>query len=356
MILFVGQKEKAYFIEEVAATLNESVAHTGHCYHVANAKEQMTAHEYTHIIVDCEQFIDDYTIISSELANIKSVVKANMIIMLLGYSVQSEIIIALAGKSFRNFILDPIPSRQKVQLKNCFENVNSVLDNLTETTPSSPLLQGEKLMHTAQKKHSIAFAGTSSRIGTTTQALQYIKYLMYMGKTACYIELNNKGFVKSIAQIFGADYDEELGKLNYMSVDMFDKPQNLETILKMPYDYFIFDYGNFEDSSFNYFSFIERHIKVCVCGCKANEILATNKCIERTYTNEVFYVFNYTAESEQKDVLDLMGKKEDKTLFANYCFDYFSYKATSNDLYAKLQPIKKEEQAKKSFWNRRKNK
>lgn len=36
--------------------------------------------------------------------------------------------------------------------------------------------------------HFIAFAGTQSRIGTTTQALQYAGYLADCGEKVCYVE------------------------------------------------------------------------------------------------------------------------------------------------------------------------
>ncbi len=352
MILFIGSEEKAFFASEVVNELDESIVCTKNYYHISEIIQSCTENTYSHIIVDCEQFIDDFRVISRELQSIKSVTTANIIILAVGFSVESELIQALAVRGFRNYIIDPILSNRKEQLKNCLLNVNSILDDMTNFSGSSVVLQEEEISSNAQKKKTIAFAGASTRIGTTTQALQYCKYLKFMGKSVCYIEFNKKGFVEIISQVFSEEYeDKEIGKLVYRDIEMFDKPESLESILKLPYDYFVYDFGSFTDNNFNLFSFIEKDIKVCVCGCKANELTATTKLIERTYSNDVFYLFNFTDETEHKDVLTMMSKKEKKTLFASPCFDYFSYKSSSNTLYSQIDPIKKEEKVKKSFLN-----
>ncbi len=347
MILFVGSEESMSFTHEIVTEKGETIIHTGQHNHISDVVTKLVEYEYSHIIVDCDSFIDNYKTIAQHLHNAKTATKANIIILAVGYSLESELIQALAIRGFRNYVVSPLLATRKEQLQNAIDNVNSLLDN----SPITQELEETSSSETQKTKITIAFGGSSARIGVTTQAIQYVKYLQFMGKQVCYIELGNKRFVDKISTLFGVKYeDETLGKLVYEQIPMFNKPQELENILKEPYDYFVYDFGSFTDPSFNLFSFIEKDIKVCVCGSKADEISNTNSLIERTYNNDVFYLFNFTAETDQKELLDFMEDKKDKTLFAEPCFDYFTYKSNSNNLYGKISPVKKTVTTKKTFF------
>ena len=353
MILFIGKNENGFFASDIAKEFDESIVFTDSNNHIENVLSKFTEKDYTHIIVDCNEFIDDYKTISQHLRNIKNVVKANIIIMAIGFDVESELIQALAVRGFRNFMTSVLLSERKEQLKNCINNINSILDELPtiETADENSNTFVSDVTNEKIAKKTIAFGGSTSRIGTTTQAIQYLKYLQYMGKAVCYVEMNNNGFVKELSRIFEIPYlDEELGKLSYQSITMFDKPQNIDRIIKEPFEFFVYDFGSFKDKTFNLFSFVEKDIKVCVCGSKVDEIRDSNKLIERTYNNDVFYLFNYTAETEQQDVLSLMNNRAKKTIFAECCFDYFTYKSQSNNLYSKISPVKNQA-VKKKFFN-----
>lgn len=343
MILFVGEKTKAFFTEEIIPQYNESIIHTGYSAHILEVKEKITEQNYTHIIVDCSQFIDNYTVIANELSNLKKITRANFIILATGYDIGSELIQSLIGKGFRNFCINSILSMQKTELRNCLENRNSILDNITNTEDPSLVDDTQVISNISQKAVTVAFVGASSRIGTTTQAIQYIRYLQFLGKKACYISINDN-YIELLRNINGLEYtDEKLKMLTYENIDMFNEVDELSNILKKPYDFFVFDYGNICENNFPFFSFLERDIRICVCGSKSTEIIDTNNLINRMNNNDVFYLFNFTSEEYQSEMLNFMNDKKDKTFFAPYCFDYFLYTSLSNDIYRNFYNVELDE-------------
>lgn len=340
MIFFVGEIEKGYFVEEVASSLNMQCFFSGSVGHLANVKDKIVKGTYEHIVVDCEQLIDDYSVIANDLQGIATVTNANIIICAIGYSAKSELVQELYKSGFRNFIIATSLSAQKEQTNNCIQNINYIFDDniiIDSEQKSEQQLNTTKLVKPQKNITKISFAGSCLRIGTTTQALQFIKYLQYLGFKACYIEENGNGFVQNLINYFEyQNIDEELGKVTYENVDLFYKPENISQILKQDYDYFIYDYGTCSENRFNAFSFAEKDIKIVVCGSKANEILSTNKAIDIMYKKDVFYIFSFCHESEKNDILELMVKKQDKTLFANYSPDPFTYSSSSNSIYSKI--------------------
>lgn len=351
MILFVGEKQKLYFADEVIQHHNESIMSTGYSPHIADIKEKVLENNYTHIIVDCEQFIDPYYTIATELYNLKSLSGFNFIILAIGYDVESELIQALYEQGFKNYILDNILSNQKIQLKNCLENKNHI-DIPASLSNEIPFIKSDNIPESKHKSITVAFVGSSSRIGTTTHAIQYIRYLQFMGKTACYISIDPI-YIETLRIINNLSYkDEKFKMLKYKDIDMYNEPEELINILKLNYDFFVLDYGNMEDNNFPFFSFLERDVKICVCGSKSNEIISTNFLINKTSNQDIFYLFNFTDETNKNDVLEYMGNDAKKCLFANFCFDYFRYNSTSNDLYSKIYKLDTKSNSNKNLKNK----
>ena len=67
----------------------------------------------------------------------------------------------------------------------------------SETIPYHKFPQTEH-----KNRKTIAVVGSLSRIGTTTQCLQIVKYFQSCGKKACYIEFNNTGFLNALKKYY----------------------------------------------------------------------------------------------------------------------------------------------------------
>ena len=83
------------------------------------------------------------------------------------------------------------------------------------------------------KQIVIAIGGCCDRIGTTTQALQLVKYLQFMGHRACYIQYNHSGYdfvgrTKDILQL--EDGDNDIGRVTFANVDMYAAPEHIAEI------------------------------------------------------------------------------------------------------------------------------
>ena len=111
----------------------------------------------------------------------------------------------------------------------------------------------------------IGVTGATARMGTTTFALQFVKYLQLKGHKTCYIQVNNTGFVEQNEEAFNdVIHDPELGKVTFEHVDMYYRQENLVEIFKQGYDYYVYDFGTYSDNGFNKTSFLEKDIRIFV--------------------------------------------------------------------------------------------
>lgn len=96
----------------------------------------------------------------------------------------------------------------------------------------------ERSSEPIRKKTTIALMGIMHRIGTTSQAIMLTKYLTDAGYRAAYIEMNQNGFVRALADSYaGVMEDANSGKIQYQGIDMFSRPENIRDILDMPYTF-----------------------------------------------------------------------------------------------------------------------
>lgn len=334
-VLFVGSLQKGYFIEET-----HDVKYTGeHLTITEQMSEILSAEKYSCIVIDISQFSQLHSELVSEIIKIRTAKNCRIVIMAIGFSSKSLLIKQLRENGFEYYIFSPILSHQKKEFADAFAGVPTVFndDELNEYAPginSAPAPEKKKII-------TIAVVGAGSRIGTTTQAIQMVKYLLLNGFTAAYIEMNNNHYVERLKRLYSvSEGEEEIGKVTYQSVDMFYKKEKIADILKLEYDYLIYDFGAFEDKAFNLINFLEKDISVIVGGVKPNEIDNITDLISKTLINDVFYIFSFSHISEHPDVLDLMDDKAQKTSFAIYSPDPFLYSADCNVIYEKIIPLK----------------
>ena len=193
---------------------------------------------------------------------------------------------------------------------------------------------------------TIAVAGSQHRIGTTTQALQIVKHLILEGHTVCYIQLNSSDYVQKVGEFYtDAILNEETGLVTYQNLEMYYKQERIADILAKNYDYYIYDFGCISDKEFTLVQFLEKDIRIAVCGSKANELPYIQSVLELMNISTAEYIFSFTGEVDRKDILELMEDKQKHTFFSGYIPDPFSYNPSSKEIYS---AIIKPEKAKES--------
>lgn len=284
MILFVGSEETGYFAGEVSPP----VKYTGYQPDITKLPDTILKEPFDAIIFNVEQFINDIPVITETIKRIRTVSNRRIIIMASGYPLQSEIVQTLIAEDFRFFILGTTLGAMKEDLRRCIRGEEIELD------PVDPVPSPEREIFSVSGTQSsitralsyqtAAFAGCCSRIGTTTQAIQFIKYLQLAGYKACYIEMNESGYVQRLGSLYSvAVHDQNIGCVSYQNIDLYYKKSRISEILKLEYDYYIYDFGHFEDPNFSLAFFLEKQLPVAVMGSSPNEFDAL-KATRITYS------------------------------------------------------------------------
>lgn len=183
---------------------------------------------------------------------------------------------------------------------------------------------------TEKKKTTIAVLGTMHRIGATTQAVRMTKYLNESGYKAIYIESNQTGYAQALTDAYEG-VSETAGILRYAEIDMLPESESrkLREVLDMPYTHYIYDYGTIEEAAA--LNWIEKDMKVLVCGTNPQELPSFQKAIRLMYEHKPKFIFSFSADSEHAAIKEMMSASAKDTFFSWYIPDPFEGRA--EDMY-----------------------
>lgn len=334
MIIFVGNEEHGDYINDIAKKYGWESAFIKSDYDINHQTSEIFQYQNVKVIV---YEIMQYTTPAAELADvIAKIQKANnakVVIYGEGVSPESNIIMELRYRGIEDYIFGWTLSEKKEQLIACIEGTGEKLALIDDMEP-------EENEEEVSKAKTVGVAGAVPRIGTTTQAIQLVKYLMLQGYKACYIQMNEHGWVEELIDAYAdVEVDKEIGKAVYKSVDLFYRLDKLSEVLKLNYDYYVYDYGVYWERGFQKISFLEKDLKIFVVGVKPGEFKKTYRLIENNFYQDVQYIFSFIPEDEEEyeDTYELMGDKKEVTYFATDCRDPFVY--SGSEIYKKLLPV-----------------
>ncbi len=295
---------------------------------------------FTDLIIDISTLDNkDYEIIS-ELNKIKKSKKINIIVLAPGYE-DISYINDLKDIGIKNIILDSHITAIKKELLDIFTSFEDEQQSSQEVIPPSKVdKRNIEVINTTKiirKVNTIAICGVCPRIGVTTQAIQIIKYLKLIGKSACYLEANNRNQIKSMLDVYEASikkHDKDIGMFECDNIHFYYKPENISKILENNYDFIIYDYANF--NNLDLITYFEKDIKLIMVGTKPWEIQYLHLCLEKLENQNIEYLFSFSHENEHETVKEFMEDKASNTYFTNYTPDMFSIDTYTEDMYNQI--------------------
>ena len=337
MIIYIGEIETGYFIEEVAKSYNQTVKYTGIVSNLDDILIKSLKEKAEYIIINVSQLVYSSYDIVSVISRIKETASdSKIIVMAQGYLPTSSLIDDCHKIGITDFLFSTELGDIKDELAQILnpktKQDKEIYDDVTTETISH-----HKFPQTEYKnRKTIAVVGSLSRIGTTTQCLQIVKYFQSCGKKACYIEFNNTGFLNALKKYY-TDIQEKENYLMYSNIALFHK-EDIETILKEgKYDYYIYDYGVVTELDQRIrASFLEKSKKLIVCGTSPVELEAMGNVIQEFYHSDIDYIFSFVPEQDKQDTMENMCDRADRVYFAEYTPDAFFFSSPSIKIYNRL--------------------
>lgn len=338
MFLFLGEYDKGFFVEEIAKKHNKECKFTGYISNLNKTLDEvLTCPDCEMVIVDVANLCADCSVIEKFLKDLSLAMKSKIVVMASGYSTSTDVIQAAVRAGIKYYLLAIMMGNLKEELENVIKGVENVESVKIETPKVEKMIEKNqaempKPVNPFNKPYkTIGYAGIIQRMGTTTLALQTVKFLKLQGKTACYIEMNNTHFVEKLlerADDNEIEHDRRLGKVTFENIDMFYKKDRISEILHSGYDFYIYDFGCITQD--NLISYFEKTYKILLCGSSPNEMDGLQKVLKYVYDKDISYLFNFVSNSEREMIKELMDEKADHTFFSGYAPDMFSYSSDNN--------------------------
>lgn len=275
-----------------------------------------------YLIIDLQAIINTTpeNEIASSIELIRRMYNVRIIILAEGYKEGN----VLLGRIFNLGIYNIITARNDVmfaeEIERVFSEEGMTFGNAMKYKISDSMLIINKTtkvvkenIKRAKQTVTIGIAGTEKHIGATTVAINIVKYLSELTNvTACYIENNNHNSIYSLVEDESLQtvYNEVLKKITYEGIDLYERPENLADILKFEYEFYVFDFGNFEEMSKEEISsFLTRDLKIIVSGNKTWEIsklIETFMIIGEDINS--YLIFNFVRNENKETFRESLGK------------------------------------------------
>lgn len=362
MITFIGPPEKAFFAESVAEQYGKIVNLVPASGSIMTQEKRILNIPCEYMIFDFDQYTDKPYILATEILKLKNANNAEAVIFAPGMSQDNMAIQEFQRYGINKFIFTLTLGERKEELRAILAG-----EELKKEYTAYEDKQKQVIIKTNLK--SVAVTGVMHRTGTTTQAVQLVKYLLSKGYNACYIEANQSGYVRRLSEWYseeeckteervGSRGEKQIFKITVNHLDMFCS-DFLPEILTMNYDYFVYDYGVYTEQAFNKISFSEKSIKIVTCGAEPDELENTKNIMENVFYDNVNYIFSFVPETDREEVKTLMEEKAGNTFFAPYTPDRFLF--SGDEMYDVLFPLEVKqaeedsfEKKRRWFWGRRK--
>lgn len=340
MIIFVGKTEKGGFVSEVGALpdIHQQVRflmpQTHHIRDLINDILAASTAGCQNIIYDTEEFIDDADVLVDEIVRIRAANGAEPILFVPTTHVNNQIVSEAMDHGLTRFINSAATmGEQKSELIRCITRYYDA--NEREDLKQIRKAKDERKARMGSFQ-TIGIMGTCHRIGTTTQAIQIVKYLQSKGYKACYVEMNEirypnmqlsrrekpeVSFVEKSRLTFDyTRFDEQMGVVNIEGVDLFYRQDLLPAILEREYDFYVYDYGVYTDRDFNKTSFLKDDIKIIAVGAGAVELDYTLNILQNISYEKALLLFSFTASDDREDLLLFMDdfSAGDRCFFTEY--------------------------------------
>lgn len=328
--------------------------------------KKLTHVKYFVIDIDCLQNTDK-EIYDSICGMQYMTANARLIVVALGRTADDSLINALISRNICNIVMSNDEETAKNEIKECMskdgrkkETVSPLSDTpfapSAETNFTSPISNPYAPPVSAARTESIenisvpisikseipaarqAFitigvCGVEPHIGTTHHALALTAYLTNQRKKACYLESNIHGDIQKMLDIYEGSSRtlQEDGSINWNGV-MIYRDYSFLDILKMGYQFYVYDYGACREITSQ--EFVSNDIKILVSGSKPWEYYNYSKVIENLASvPDLYTIMNFSVPNQRK-MLCLEELKE-QTYFADYS-PSFLYGAENDGIYADI--------------------
>ena len=333
-VLYCGSEIRGNVIAEYCRRKKDKIEFTGSKNHVGEYDEKIFNGQYEVIVIDVTQLIDDTQVITDYICRIKKAKTSQIVIFAEGYTYRSKLITELITNGFTDYVLATGLATQADEWEKCITGYykKNPIEQVIEEKEEAKLVQESQ----QEKIVTIGVAGTMYRIGTTTQALQLVRYCMSKGYKAAYIEINDTNFIEKCCELY-ADVEISNDCVIYNDLHMY-RYDKITEVLKN-YDILVCDYGAITSPSFNKISFATQQMKFLVAGTKPGEITAVQDTLQSPAYNEAAYIFTFVPEADRADILEMMCEKKDSVIFAATCFDPFDYVQCDYDKVLQLEDV-----------------
>lgn len=296
-----------------------------------NSKDELINNSFEFIIFQVEKFSSVDTAINF-IKKLKEISLDNVLIISTDETNQNLLQLDFSDISSVFLLTDDATTIKQKLMKTFKKFKNPTLETTTLENPmwikDEPIFKKE-----FHKSKTISVAGILKRSGTTTCAIQILKYLQINNQKVCYIEMNDNHHIELLSDYY-SEAIKDNGKVTYENCELYYDKIQIENIVKSNYDFLVFDFGILNEN--NLPLFLEKDVKILVTGSTPSDIKQMGILFETLHNKDIDYIFNFVHPKDQMSVKSAMGSLGNKIYFSSNTPGYFYYSSENESMHRKI--------------------
>lgn len=341
-VLYIGDENTYHLFDDVARRTESEIIPF---YAVTASGEEIIqkalSDNYEMVIINITELINVADNLPELIKSLQNSSKNKLVVMAEGYSPQSNFIIEAAQNGVSYFMITDNAAERNRIFVDTLAGIKNVYDIMgKDQQQHQEMIEHQKqAVRNARQKYnsiSVAVAAGMNRIGCTSVAIQLIKFFSSQGKSACFLDFSETGYVEECAQYYGVDSEDfEHHRITLDAVDMYYNitAEILSYIELQNYDFMVYDMGDISGKPQKQTEFLQKKYRIIVAGEKPNELGAFRLLLENIYRTKISYLFNFVPQADRETVAQDVETADSKCYFVPLMDEVFSLVSESIPLF-----------------------
>ncbi len=258
---------------------------------------------FTEVVLDRIAFEDSDVEFAEAIEEFLTMYSPRITVIYEGLKQDSSLFQALLDSGVGNIVCGTEIADIQSEITECLSEKGMTRYHPKERTKKA---EGKRYRFDCKNIH-ITVLSSQPRMGATTTAIGLSAWLSAVGASVCYMEENQSGILRMMADDYEMEQDGDgwrLDGVHYGTVP-----------LSQPVNFVIHDIGYMTDPKA---ALENSHMLLLVCGTKPYEIGHSMRLLKRLETTDAYILCPFTHEKVRKDYADIFRSTFHKVLFLDY--------------------------------------
>jgi len=309
MILYLSSNENLGLFDFLQEEQGITIKHLSGEFNLKNfvLRDMKSLGHYNCVVIDYSCLTDNYDEIIEAVESFKWMYSSRLIFFCEGLKRGNSLLLKLIENDIYNIITSEKFEDIQNEIRICTSIEGKSYQDCLRYRIDAEVLKE----YTFASNIQIAVAGVSSKVGTTTTAINMANFLASIGAKVSYVELNGQDHLSKLPIIYKKD-----DHLEFKGVKYYDKSGKLDDEM----NFVIYDLGIMNEKKESFLSQMDARL---ICATAKPYELGPLIAVKKDLNSAVDIILSFVSPNSRGSIKKMFETEDQKVSFAEYSPDLF---------------------------------